>query len=68
VSAAVKSYTAPLACPACGHEFRGRWEGRKTAGQRCDACGQVFEAAWPGFRFEPETIIVRAGGERDDQR
>jgi len=51
-------HTAPVSCPACGHEFTGRWTGgRTTADQQCGACGHVFEATWPGFRFEPETVV-----------
>jgi hypothetical protein len=57
---------APLTCPECGHEFTGRWtEGHDTADQKCPACGCMSAATWPGFRFEPETIIVRQGP-RDD--
>jgi hypothetical protein len=66
VSASPIRLASPLACPACGHEFTGRWtEGRETAGQQCRACGHVFEATWPGFHFEPDTITVRGGGDGD---
>jgi RNA polymerase subunit RPABC4/transcription elongation factor Spt4 len=53
--------TAPLSCPSCGRGLTGRWlAGRETAAQQCRACGEVFTTTWPGFRFEPETEIVRA--------
>jgi predicted Zn-ribbon and HTH transcriptional regulator len=56
-------YGAPLTCPSCGHEFRGRWIGLKTGTQRCPKCRRAFEATWPGFPFEPETVIVSPSGE-----
>jgi predicted RNA-binding Zn-ribbon protein involved in translation (DUF1610 family) len=56
--------SAPFVCPACGHEFTGRWvEDHKTADQQCPACGHVHEATWPGFTFLPDIVIASPSGE-----